>query len=319
MFALILSLSGGIFMSHCSEHGHFSDVIPVKVNQVFDSCSDKDCLNNLTVSLSSCEIPNNTTMVKAKCVWVENSTLNVEPINFHKGFYTIDIAYKFGVELYCYEKSCEFPTRLTGHIYANKNCVLYGGEMNTVAYSSDNVHQGHTNKCCDIENNPIASVQMMNPIVLECHVSEGHKEHREDREKKSILVSLGMFSIVELIRPTTVLVPTYEYTVPHKTCYNETEKPCDVFDKIKFPAKEFMPVSIPIDDSCHHCKDSFRLREDTFRLREDSFRDREDSFRLREDSFRDREDSFRLREDSCHVCEDSCCLCDNSCHIDEES
>ena len=38
----------------CSGRG---DAVPVKVNQVFDSCSDRDCISNVPVILDVGELP----------------------------------------------------------------------------------------------------------------------------------------------------------------------------------------------------------------------------------------------------------------------
>ncbi|MCD8219361.1 MAG: hypothetical protein LUC50_03175 [Ruminococcus sp.] len=54
-------------------------------------------------------------------------------------------------------------------------------------------------------------------------------------------MTLGLFSVVELFRLVTILVPTYEYTIPTKECHADTESSCAVFDKIRFPAEEFTP------------------------------------------------------------------------------
>ena len=53
---------------------------------------------------------------------------------------------------------------------------------------------------------------------------------------RTVIMTLGLFSVVELFRPVTILVPTYEYTIPTKECRADTESPCAVFDKIRFPA-----------------------------------------------------------------------------------
>ena len=40
------------------------------------------------------------------------------------------------------------------------------------------------------------------------------------------------------------MVPSYEYTIPSKECHTDTESPCAVFDRIRFPAEEFSPSTL---------------------------------------------------------------------------
>ena len=58
-----------------------------------------------------------------------------------------------------------------------------------------------------------------------------------------VAVSLGLFSIVQLSRPVSIIVPAYDYCMPCKDCsMSETsESPCDVFDRIDFPCEQFFP------------------------------------------------------------------------------
>ena len=66
-------------------------------------------------------------------------------------------------------------------------------------------------------------------------------------ECKRLLVTIGQFSIVRLERDTQLLIPTFDYCVPSKTCPPvggaSTESPCDVFSQIEFPMDAFFPVS----------------------------------------------------------------------------
>lgn len=43
-------------MSECLHSDCPQDAVPVKVNRVFDSCSDKDCLTGVVVRLEGCEL-----------------------------------------------------------------------------------------------------------------------------------------------------------------------------------------------------------------------------------------------------------------------
>ena len=80
-------------------------------------------------------------------------------------------------------------------------------------------------------------------------------------ECKRLLVTIGQFSIVRLERDTQLLIPTFDYCVPSKTCPPvggaSTESPCDVFSQIEFPMDAFFPGKnepcIKPEDSCTGC------------------------------------------------------------------
>ena len=76
-----------------------ADTVPVKVNRVFDSCSDRDCFSNVQILMDGGELPANVTMVKSRCVRVSDICMNIEPVPFNRGFYSIDLTYTFRVEL----------------------------------------------------------------------------------------------------------------------------------------------------------------------------------------------------------------------------
>ena len=57
----------------------------------------------------------------------------------------------------------------------------------------------------------------------------------------TIYVTIGLFSIVQLIRNVQMLVPVYDFCIPEKSCDNSTDQPCDIFSRIKFPTDDFFP------------------------------------------------------------------------------
>ncbi|MCD7958414.1 MAG: hypothetical protein LUF89_02560 [Ruminococcus sp.] len=219
---------------------------PIKVQRVFDSCSDRDCFSNVQIIMDGGELPSNITMVKSRCVRVSDICMTIEPVPFNRGFYSIDLTYTFRVELMAYERSCSSPVLLTGTAYTNKNVILYGGESNTKTFFSNGGHLGDTNACCETVNLPTAAVQVVDPITLEARIGTVCITENT-APTRTVIMTLGLFSVVELFRPVTVLVPTYAYTIPIKECHADTESPCAVFDKIRFPAEEFTTSGLPID------------------------------------------------------------------------
>lgn len=218
--------------------------VPVKLDRVFDSCSDKDCITNLQVMLENGgDLPQQFTSVKTRCCSIDNICMSVEPIPFNRGYYTVDVTYTFGVELLCYERTCDSPTLLRGCATASKSVILYGSESNTKTFFSNGARIGDTNSCCEVVNLPTASCQCVDPIALETKIVN-LRQTAEDNTcccRRAVMLTLGVFSVVELTRPVTMRVAAYPYSIPTKTCSADTDSPCEIFSRLQFPAEEFSP------------------------------------------------------------------------------
>lgn len=221
------------------------DGVPVKVGRIFDSCSDKDCFSDLTVTLNEGSLPENINILRSRSATVENVSVNVEPVPFNRGFYQVDITFTFSLEILGYENSCSAPEVFTGTCYAAKSCILYGSEASARTFVS-----GCGQSCSDSQygdmNLPTASVSVLEPIVLETKAERqcGCGLGKQPSPERGVTVTLGLFSVVELSRPVTIMVPAMEYSIPRKECCNDSESPCEIFDRLRFPDEEFIPLSI---------------------------------------------------------------------------
>ena len=65
----------------------------IDARRVYDSCGDKDCLSDLPVYLSSASqtLIDNAVNVRIRNAEVANVMLDIEPVPFNRGFYSIDI------------------------------------------------------------------------------------------------------------------------------------------------------------------------------------------------------------------------------------
>lgn len=227
------------------------DSVPIKVNRVFDSCSDRDCISNVPVILDAGELPCNVQLVKCKCVRVADVCMRIEPVPFNRGFYNIDLTFTFRVELLAYTCACDQPRVLEGTVYASKSSILYGSESNTQTFYSNGDTVGKADACCEVVNLPTANVQVVPPLALETKIGTVCRQcdacQNADNfppTMRTVIMTLGLFSVIELTRPVTLMVPTYDYTIPSKECNVDTETPCAVFDKMRFPTEEFSPLTL---------------------------------------------------------------------------
>lgn len=243
-------------------NNQFKEAVCIDTKRIYDSCSAKDCLEDLQVYF----VPEDQTVIdqsnsiKAKSAEILNVFLDVEPIPFNKGFYSVDITFFFGVKIQAYAAACATPTTVDGLSYFTKKVILYGSEGNVRVYCSD-----HPTPVCST-NMPVACVSVVDPIVLAARICPCHDQcpcrievpheicnrFKGDfsccRPEKCVYVTIGMFTIVQLERDVQMMVPAYDFCIPDKECLTTTDDPCEVFKAIKFPTADFFP---PRDNECH--------------------------------------------------------------------
>lgn len=255
----------------------FKEAVCIEVPRVFDSCSDRDCIYELPVTLSedSPEITDEMNIVRTRCVEVEATCISVDSVPFKSGYYSVDITYRFKITAEAFSKTFCQPqsgTLLCGTALWNKRVILYGGEGNAKVFTSEQDFTPTPLPPCDgnfCNSNsqsgmPKATVQVVDPVALDAKficIPCGNKcpppcppnpccppptpPHCDGRQFERVLaVSLGLFSIVQLSRPVSLLVPAYDYCIPCKDCSagaTSSEAPCEVFDRIEFPTEQFFP------------------------------------------------------------------------------
>ena len=243
--------------------GCFKEAVCIDAGRIYDSCSDKDCLENLQVYFTDCAQPlvDAASSIKIRKTEVLNVFIDVETVPFNRGFYSVDLTFFFKI---CADVFCSPlapPTPLVGLATFSKKVILYGSEGNVKSFSSE--FQGfETNQeeCSDKKNLPIANVQVVDPICLSYKICECPDVCFEQvvpvpqsiscrfdgdfccvTPTKKVYITLGLFSIVQLERSVQLLIPAYDFCVPDKESVTTTDNPCELFKKIKFPTNEFFP------------------------------------------------------------------------------
>lgn len=266
-----------VFMNEqkCSNPSNgFKEAVCINSGRIYDSCSDKDCLEDLEVNFTPLNqaIINNATSVKCKCVQVYTVLMSVEEVAFNRGFYSVDMTFYFLVTLDAIVSPLTPPVKVEGISVFNKKVILYGSEGNVNLFTSDEVVTNHAKSCCKDTNMPKASISVVNPICLNVKLVEPTNCNSEcnfccpdvvsklfDDEfdyckpKKIVYVSIGLFSIVQLERTVQMMIPVYDFCIPEKECVSTTDDPCEMFKKIKFPVNDFFPpklCDVPKNDCC---------------------------------------------------------------------
>lgn len=239
--------------------------ICINADRVYDSCCDKDCLSDLRVYFTSPaqSIVDNATSVRCRKAEIINCCIDVEPVSFNKGYYSVDITYFFKLTLDAFTNSCASPAKICGLTSFTKKCVLYGSEGNVKVFSSEYAPDEYDCPDKAKKTNPKVKVQTVDPVVLDstlCEIKDCCECNCCDNmpatvarafdgtfdcheSKAAVKVTLGLFSIVRLERETQILVPSAEFCIPKKECCCNSDDPCDSFKKIRFPVSEFFPPS----------------------------------------------------------------------------
>lgn len=243
------------------------EAVCIHTRKIFDSCRDKDCIEDLRVYPTSCsqQYIDCAFSVRPRCAELLYVDVNVEAITFNKGYYTVDVTYFYRVT------GETFPggNTVSGLCVFDKRVMLCGGEGGVKTFSSNPCD----NFCKQIgDSMPTAQVEAVDPIALhmklvdcDCGVCCDNDSHvipeficsvfHDDLvlcdTKRKLYVTLGQFSIIRLERDTQLLIPAYDYCIPDKECQGSTEDdPCTIFSRIRFPLEEFFPSDICMDDEC---------------------------------------------------------------------
>ncbi len=256
------------------------EAVCIHTKKIFDSCRDKDCVEDIRLypTITSQSIIDRAISVKAGKADLLSVYIDVEPVSFNRGFYTVDLRYFYHVTAHAFIGTAR-PAEVSGLCVFEKRVILFGSEGSAKIFGSQAEFEGLDEQNLHKSNLPTAVVEAVDPIVLNtklvdvCECRNGDGELTEvpagicacfgselcfGGEGKRIYVTLGQFSIVRLERDTQLLIPAYDYCVPDKECSCDAgceEDPCDVFRRVQFPVNEFFPPNHVnrADSCCDHC------------------------------------------------------------------
>lgn len=263
-----------------SNHGNFKEAVCIDAYRVYDSCADKDCLEDLRVCFTEAaqQVIDKACNVRLRNVDVITVYLDLETVPFQKGFYSVDMTFFFEVSLDVFMAPAAMPVTVCGLCIFNKKVVLYGSEGNVKIYSSDFSMNDCDNQNAPVKNLPKASVQVADPIGLSAKLCEVKDcccceapvcripdcicrryggEFVRNAGCKFVTVTIGLFTIVQIERNVQMLIPAYDFCIPEKECVASSDNPCELFSRIEFPTDEFFPPRAAdiadIDTGCGCC------------------------------------------------------------------
>ena len=232
------------------------EAVSVSTRKIFDGCRDKDCVDDLRVypTVTSQTYIENALSIRPRSAELLHVNVNVEPISFNRGYYTVDCTYFYRVT------AETFPAGETalGLAIFDKRVMLFGSEGNSMTFSSDAPEPSG-----ESDELPIAVVNAVDPIALHMKLVDAGAVPPGELEPGDIpsyitdafpeelvlngqgrrwYTTIGQFSLVRLERDTQLLIPAYDYSLPDKECPGSSEDdPCELFGRIRFPVEEFFP------------------------------------------------------------------------------
>ena len=244
------------------------EAVCIQTRKIFDSCRDKDCIEDLRVYLTggSQSFLECAFSVRPKSATLLYADVNVEPLSFNRGYYTVDVTYYYRIT----GETLPGCHPITGLAVFDKRVMLFGSEGCVKSFSSNSA------AFCSEHCMPIGVVEAVDPLALSMKIVDsdcsalGEADHRAipatiqaafeeplvlNGNGKHLYVTLGQFSIIRLERDTQLLIPAYDYCMPEKECEGcgNSDDPCTLFGRIRFPVEEFFPP-----DTLQHCTEDYQ-------------------------------------------------------------
>ncbi len=253
---------------------NFKEAVCIDAGRVYDSCCDRDCVTDMRCYFSPSEqqLINSAVSVKIRSAQIIDVNIDVEPVTFNRGFYSCDLTFFFVVELDVFTAPHTCPATARGICFYSKKAILYGSEGSVKTFTNEYIADDNCNhKSVCSGNSPKCVVQSVEPIALSARLSDCHCacdlpgyipasisvaiggciDTCNESSNKTVFVTLGLFTVIQLIRNVQMLVPVYDFCVPEKQCGDSTDSPCEVFRKIKFPTDDFFPPRpCDLDNTC---------------------------------------------------------------------
>lgn len=250
------------------------EAVCIDAGRVYDSCCDRDCLEDLRCYFSeeNQQLISTAVNVRLKNAEVLNVNIDVEQVNFNKGFYCCELTFFFLIDLDVYSNGNTLPTDVKGICCYNKRVILFGGVGNAKIFTSVTALDEVDAQLGAGTNLPRCVVQAVDPVPLSAKIRRVDNENdvvcgipdsiaeiigsniaiNLPDDSNTVYVTLGLFTVIQLIRNTQMLIPVYDFCIPEKHCDDQCSPvtPCDVFSRIEFPTNDFFPTTINENCEC---------------------------------------------------------------------
>lgn len=115
------------------------EAVCVDAGRVYDSCSDKDCIEDMRVYFTERDqmVVDHAASIRARRAEVITTYIDVEALPFNRGYYSCDLTFFFEVEIEVYAGHGMPCSTVCGVGMFQKKVILYGSEGNVRVFSSE--------------------------------------------------------------------------------------------------------------------------------------------------------------------------------------
>lgn len=149
------------------------EAVCLEVEKVYDSCKEKDCIEDLEVHGISHQLIKHA--IDASCleVEVEHVIIDVEPLKFKRGYFTVTVTFVFKVCVELFYKN-RAPKRRCGVAIFTKKVVLFGSQGRVRIFKAKHKKGKDIQYTPFLEqdNRPIGVVEVAEPVCLAAKVME---------------------------------------------------------------------------------------------------------------------------------------------------
>ena len=112
-----------------------NEAVCIHTRKVYDSCRDKDCIEDLRVYPTAASQPyiDCALSIRPRCAELLYVDVKVEEICFNRGYYTVDVTYYYKIRGEAYPSG----GNVVGLSVFTKRAILYGGDGSVKVFSSD--------------------------------------------------------------------------------------------------------------------------------------------------------------------------------------
>ena len=109
--------------------GNVREAVCIHTRKIFDSCRDKDCVEDLRFypTAAAQEVLSASQMIKGGTAELLYVYTDVEPVTFNRGFYSVDMRFYYRVTLQVCTGTPRY-TEVEGLCVFDKRCILFGSE-----------------------------------------------------------------------------------------------------------------------------------------------------------------------------------------------
>lgn len=137
------------------------EAVCIHTKKIYDSCRDKDCIEDLRfypTQSSQCAI-DRAISIKAGTAELLYVYIDVEPVGFNRGFYTVDVRYFYRVTADAFVGAAR-PVEICGLAVFDKRVILFGSEGNAKIFSSETAFEALDEQNIRKSNLPTAVVEI---------------------------------------------------------------------------------------------------------------------------------------------------------------